>query len=225
MLLVFSEDDDYYHYLSHFSMDGEQPASGGVSIRGGYPHIAIPWRDHSDAAYALVHELTHDCLGHLSLPLWLNEGVAVKLQKAVAPPQLPLGQGEQTSLYAAAINWNPPVMWDELAERHFSFWSRENIQAFWAGTSFFEPGDASELSYSLAEVLVNLLTEKATRGDFQAFLDAARQDDAGQTAAWDILGLKLGELAGTFLGQGDWQPQRKELIEFWERAGWERRPG
>src|SRR5213594_12600 len=34
--------------------------------------------------------------------------------------------------------------------------SVSNIQTFWAGTSFFVPGDSNELSYSLAEVFLNV---------------------------------------------------------------------
>jgi hypothetical protein len=86
VILVFSDADDYYEYLAYHTPDGEQPASGGVCIHSGYTHIAVPWRDELDAANTIVHELTHNCLAHLPLPLWLNEGVAVTLQKSIAPP-------------------------------------------------------------------------------------------------------------------------------------------
>lgn len=66
---------------------------------------------------SIAHELTHDCLAHLALPLWLNEGVAVVVQKAIAPPPRPTGQSTQDALFGAAIGWSPPVLWDELAER------------------------------------------------------------------------------------------------------------
>jgi hypothetical protein len=36
-------------------------------------------------------------------------------------------------------------------DRHLSFWNAENIQRFWAGKSFYEPGEPNELSYSLAQ--------------------------------------------------------------------------
>jgi hypothetical protein len=223
VLLIFSDEDDYYQYLSYHSPDGEQAASGGVCIHSGCTHIALPWRDELDAANAIIHELTHDCLAHLPLPRWLNEGVAVTLQKAIAPPSRAIGQSEQSALYAATINWRAPTMWDELAERHFAFWTEENIQSFWAGTSFFQPGDSNELSYSLAEVLVKLLSERGDADAFHAFLVAARWDDAGQTAALDCLGSDLGEIAGTFLGEGIWRPQRKAIVACWESAGWLKR--
>lgn len=218
LLLVFSDEDDYYQYVSHHCRDGVQAASAGMCIHSGYTHIALPWRDMMDAANAVVHELTHDCLAHLPLPSWLNEGVAMTLQRLVPPPARPLGQGDQDTFFSAAIDWRPPMMWDELAERHFSFWTEENIQSFWAGTSFYESGDANELSYSLAEVFVKLLGERGNSAMLRGFLQAAHQDDAGQTAAVDILGTDLGEIAATFLG--NWRPQRKAMIQCWNEAGW-----
>jgi hypothetical protein len=220
VVLLFSDQDDYYQYLSHHSPDGEQASSGGVCIHSGYTHIAIPWRDELDAANAVVHELTHDCLAHLSLPLWLNEGVAVTLQKEVAPQAKALDQSDREALSSAMSNWRPSVMWDELAESHFAFWNEMNIQSFWAGTSFYQPGDSNSLSYSLAEVFLKLLSERGNAPTFRAFLRAPKWDDAGQTAALDILNVDLGEIAATFLGEGNWRPQRKSLIACWEATGW-----
>jgi hypothetical protein len=219
-VLIFSEQDDYYQYLSHFGSEGEQAASGGVCIHTGCTHIALPWHDELEAINTITHELTHDCLAHLPLPLWLNEGIAVTLQKAIAPATRPPWQSEQDSLLSASIDWRSPIMWDELAERHFTHWNETNIQSFWAGTSFFEPGDPNELSYSLAEVFVKLLSERGGPAELQAFLEAANSEDAGQTAAHDILNTDLGDIAGTFLGSGDWRPQRAAMVRCWEQAGW-----
>ena len=108
----------------------------------------------------------------------------------------------------------------ELADRHFGFWDTENIQTFWSGTSFYEPGDPNELSYSLAEVLMKLLSEKGDANAMRSFIGAARQDDAGQTAALDVLGTDLGKIAGTFLGSGNWRPERKAMIASRKAAGW-----
>ena len=112
------------------------------------------------------------------------------------------------------------MMWDELAEQHFAFWNEQNIQTFWAGTSFHIPGESNELSYSLAEVFMKLLSERTTLEHFRTFLEAARQDDAGQTAAIDILGVDLGDIAMTFLGEGNWRPQRTAMTSCWKAAGW-----
>jgi hypothetical protein len=222
IVLIFSDHDDYYQYLSFHTAEGEHPTSGGVCVRSGYTHIAIPWEDEFAAANAIIHELSHDSVSHLELPLWLDEGVAVTLQRAVAPPPRGFAQGDQDSVFAAAIDWRPPMMWDELAERHFAFWNEDNIQQFWAGTSFFQPGDSNELSYSLAEVFLKLITERITREAFRDFLTRARSEDAGQTAALDILKIDLGDIAGTFLGEGNWRPHLRGINAAWEKAGWNR---
>ena len=136
VVLIFTDQDDYYQYLSYHSADGEQATSGGVCIHSGYSHIAIPWHDETEAANAIIHELTHDCLSYLPLPQWLNEGIAMTIQKAIAPPPRAMGQSEQDALFAASIDWRAPIMWDELAEKHFAFWNENTIQSFWAATSF-----------------------------------------------------------------------------------------
>ncbi len=218
VVLVFSELDDYDQYLAFHLQEGAHPQSGGVCIHSGYTHLAIPWENGIDAANAIVHELSHECVAHLELPIWLNEGVAQTLQRALAPPPLPTGQGEQHAVFLAAINWRPPLMWDELAERHFAFWNEQNIHGFWAGTTFHEPGDPNELSYSLAEVLVKLLLEKGSR--VVPMLQQARREDAGQNAALQVFDADLGALAATFLGPGNWRPQRKLIAERWQAAGW-----
>jgi len=222
VIIVFADQDDYYQYIAHHSPDGEQAASGGMCIHSGYTHIAIPWRNQNDAANAVVHELTHDAVAHLPLPLWLNEAIAMTLQRRIAPPPQAIGQSDQDVLYSASINWNPPLMWDELAERHHDFWNEQNIQSFWAGTSFYEPGDANELSYNLAEVLLKLLSERGEAAGIREFIQQASQADAGQTAALELLGADLGEIAGTFLGEGNWRPQRKAMVACWESAGWKK---
>jgi len=75
-VLIFAEQDDYYQYLAYYLKEGIQPASGGVCIPWGFTHIAMPWRDETSAANTVAHELTHDCLAHLRLPRWLDEGAA-----------------------------------------------------------------------------------------------------------------------------------------------------
>ncbi len=211
VLLIFTELDDYDHYVAHHLAEGENPASGGMCLGSGYTHIALPWTDQTDAANAIIHELTHDCLAHLPLPHWLNEAVAVTLERAIGSPRRQIGESDQSAVYGASIGWRPPMMWDDLAERHFAFWNEENIQTFWAGTSFHIPGESNELSYSLAEVFMKLLSERTTLEHFRKFLETARQDDAGQTAAIAILDVDLGDIAATFLGEGNWRPQRSAM--------------
>lgn len=193
VILLFEEQDDYYQYVSYFHHDGTHPTSGGCLLARGYVHIAAPYESYG-LRQMLAHELTHNCVVHLRLPLWLNEGLAMLFQRAVAPSHQPL------------LDY-------ELKERHLTFWNPENIQEFWSGISFQKPGDSNELSYSLAEIVLNLLSEKP--GDWGAFLKQAEWGDAGQTAAMDCLGADLGDVMATFLGEGDWRPRRKAMVTLW----------
>ena len=196
-IIVFAEEDDSYHYASWFDSEGEHAKSVGVQIQRGYPHVALLYEGELHSTETIVHELTHQCLSHLPIPLWLDEGVAQHLQKTIVGAR---------------------VVLDDLTERHFGYWNQERIQRFWAGASFHETRDSVELSYNLAVILVHFLIQKD--GDFLTFLRSARADDAGQTAAWDCYECCLGEAVGTFLGPGDWRPQRKAIKACWRAAGW-----
>jgi hypothetical protein len=194
MVFLFTEDDDYYQYVAYFNRDGTHPTSSGCLIHKDYVHIAMPYLDGRNVRRTLTHELTHNCVVHLQLPLWLNEGLAVTFDRAAA-------------------NWQSPILDHELRDRHLVFWDSENVQSFWAGTSFGEPGESNALSYSLAEIVVHLLLEK--QQDFGGFVLHAKWGDGGQTAALDFLETDLGEAMGTFLGDGNWRPNRKAMVECW----------
>jgi hypothetical protein len=194
VILFFAEDDDYYQYVSYFYPEGVHPISGGCMVKADYVHIAIPHYLHMDLRRVLAHELTHNCLVHLRLPLWLNEGLAQWFDRSFSHSRNMRFEGD-------------------LLDRHFAFWNPVTIQKFWAGTSFKEPGESNHLSYSLAEILVNLLV--SNKEHFAAFVHHAEQVDGGQTAALDWLGMDLGSVAGTFLGEGTWRPVRKAMVDAW----------
>src|SRR5215472_13115636 len=88
------------------------------------------------------------------MKIWLNEGLAVAFDRTVA------GRSR-------------PIVDHDSRERHLAFWNPENMQKFWAGVSFREPGDSNELSYRLAEIVLNLLISKGK--DLAAFVKAARR--------------------------------------------------
>lgn len=192
VLLLFSDPDDYYAYVSYYHRAGVHILSDGMFIRRNYAHIALPYVDTRSAQHVLAHELTHNLLCHLPIPVWLNEGLAVTLEKLVTQHGLILDR--------------------ELAERHRNHWNETNIQAFWAGKTFNIPGDDSQLSYSLGEILVNLLSEKGS--DFIEFVKAADWRDGGQDAAVNFFNQGLEESLGGFLGPGNWRPQRKTIAEI-----------
>jgi hypothetical protein len=203
VIIMFSDQDDYFQYLSGFHDEGTRPASAGVHIHSGYPHIALRYHNEAEARSIIAHEMAHHCVAHLPLPLWLNEGIARTIERAIGG-------------YSGAI------LADDLLEHHRWFWNEERIQSFWAGTSFHEPGDAVELSYSLAEILVHLISKDVSK-DVEAFLGfvkTSQYGDGGQTAALDHVGSCLGKVAEMFLGPGDWRPRRKALTECWEAAKW-----
>jgi hypothetical protein len=194
VILLFAEDDDYYQYVSHFYPAGTHPQSGGCLLHKDYVHIAAPYEPWS-IRRTLAHELTHNLVVHLRLPLWLNEGLAKFFEHTVAPSR-------------------GPMLDSEIRDKHLAFWNEQNIQEFWAGVSWQKPGDSNELSYNLAEIFLNLLFEG--RADWGAFLKQAQWADAGQTAALECFGVDLGQVAATFLGPGDWRPRRKAMVALWE---------
>ncbi|HET7626613.1 MAG TPA: hypothetical protein VFM25_15260 [Verrucomicrobiae bacterium] len=214
VIMVFTEEDDYYQYISEFYPDGNHSKSAGIHVNVGYPHIALLYDSELRAGETIAHELTHHALNHLPIPLWLNEGVAVVLQKAIGGYSPPAYQGAASAYWGMVSGWTPPVVWPELAEKHHEFWNEDRIQHFWAGTSFHCPGESVELSYSLAEILIHLLNKN--RENFLAFIRFARREDAGQNAALDCLDTCLGDAAATFLGEGNWRPQRKAIKACWQ---------
>jgi hypothetical protein len=194
VILLFAEEDDYYQYISYFYHEGAYAKNGGCLIPKDYVHIAVPY-DSRNLQPALAHELTHNCVVHLRLPTWLNEGLAQTFEDLVAANPASLLEGD-------------------LHERHMGFWNEENIQEFWAGLSWRKAGDSNQLSYSLAKIVLHLLSERP--GDWGAFLKQADRADAGQTAALQCLDADLGQIMGTFLGPGDWRPRRKAMVTLWE---------
>ena len=139
VLLLFADQEDYYAYISFYHHDGLNPLTGGVFLGRGYAHVALPFVSARSAEHTIVHELVHNLLAHLRLPLWLNEGLAVVIERTTQRQPFLLDQ--------------------DLVDRHTQHWNERSIQTFWAGTSFELPGDSNELSYRLAEVLVTLLSE------------------------------------------------------------------
>jgi len=194
VILLFAEEDDYYQYISYFYHEGAHARNGGCLIHKDYVHIAAPYNP-GHLQETLAHELTHNCVVHLRLPTWLNEGLAQTFEH-LAP-----------SSHGHSLD-------PDLIERHLAFWNEKNIQEFWAGISWRKPGDSNELSYSLAEIALHLLAER--RGDWGAFVKQADWRDAGQTAALECLDADLGDVIATFLGAGDWRPWRKAMVTLWE---------
>jgi hypothetical protein len=200
-ILLFTDEDDYYQYVSYYYPEGLHPTSVGCMIPDWYLHLAVQTRGGMALSDVLSHELAHLALAHLPLPRWLDEGYATSVEQRL---------GSMPNRFLDR----------ELRARHLAFWDSQRLQEFWAGTSFAVPGESNELSYSLAEILVNFLAREPQA--FMDFVGHAQRDDGGQTAALDCLGAGLGDVVETFLGEGDWRPYRHRMVECWRNAGWHR---
>jgi hypothetical protein len=183
VVMDFATVEQYYDYISYFyPANSETAGSSGVFLGRGYQHIAIPpsnWMQDT-----LIHELTHNRLVHLPLPLWLEEGIAVTMERKIG------GRKGGT-------------LDRELQRKHHQYWSSETIPAFWNGRSFKNPdGEISHLSYSLAEILVDLMVQEFP--NFMEFVGRANGKDAGQAAAKEVFDVTLNDIASAFLGPGEW---------------------
>ena len=140
VLIVFSDQDAYYRYVSHaYPDDGEFAFSSGMFLHAGCPHFVTVHDDETHAVERVIaHEMTHASVAHLSIPLWLNEGLAVNMEDRL--------MGRLPKLFTPA----------ELRHKHLAFWSRDTIQEFWSGRSFGRPDDGNMLSYDLAQILARM---------------------------------------------------------------------
>lgn len=211
ILVVFEDDETYYRYVSHFyGEDGEFAASGGMFINDGCSHFVTMKHDLRVIEPVIVHEMTHACLGHLPLPAWLNEGLAVNTERRLSPPLSP-----------------EPLTPRQMHLKHQAFWTEETIQEFWSGKSWLRTDDGNMLSYDLARILVS---EFAAEWDsFKPFALQADLADAGQSAAAEHLGVDLGAAVCAVLEkepQPAWRPAPAAWLEAPERgafravAGW-----
>ena len=183
-LLLFAEVDDFVSYYADFTPDNspdEIAGAGGMFINVGMPHIAAPVN--FDAEAMLAHELTHACLSHLPLPLWLNEGFAVAME------QLLMRRPQQPTT-------------EDLAE-HRRTWDAETIQWFWSGRAF-RAIDTQRLAYQLAPLIARGLSRNYAK--LQRFANAAHANDAGEAGSRAVYGRGIAELVVPVLGPGPWAP-------------------
>jgi hypothetical protein len=191
VMLLFDSREDYYRYVANYYPDeGEFAFSGGMFINAGCPHFVGEKNDLSVLEPMIAHEMTHNSVAHLALPLWLDEGIAVNTEQRLS---------FQPANYQDAI--------DKL-DKHRKFWTPERVQEFWSGQSFLRTDEGNELSYDMARHIVELLgRDWAT---FTRFARSARREDGGLTAAREVLDLDLGQIAATAIGMGeqkDWRPR------------------
>lgn len=187
-VILFEDLDQYYQYISYYyPKDGEYQMSSGCFLSEGLGHFALPDSDISNLESVIAHELTHALVSHLEIPLWVNEGLAVNTEITVT-------------------GYSPYLLNSERHKKHTNYWNDKTIQEFWFGRSFSKPGEASELSYQLAQLLVRSLSE-----DFESFcrfVNFSKYQDAGEAAAIEFFGGSLGELIESIYGEGEWTPTK-----------------
>jgi len=189
VVLAFADTESYYDYISDFYPDeGEYAISGGVFLDQGYGHFAICLAYGDDHERTIAHELNHNLLRHLPLPLWLNEGVTQVIEDLV------VGRSYFSTDH-------------DIVRRHRAYWNTKTIDAFWSGDSFFSPDDGQELSYHLAQVLFrNLMADFPKK--MSPLLNAAHYENAGDTALRQLCSVSLGDRVKQFLRDGSWEPGR-----------------
>lgn len=182
ILIAFENEEDYYRYVSGFYPEkGEFAMSAGMHLNTGCGHFVTHGVKLEELEPTIVHEMAHSCLSHLPIPLWLNEGMAVTVERVFAP------YGEHPS-HAA-----------EIRRKHRSFWTPDLIQEFWSGRSYERTDDGRELSYDLGRVLVDALSKDWAM--YKCFVLNANWHDGGLAAATEYLGIDLGEFVRMFLDQ------------------------
>jgi len=180
ILIVVEDEDTYYRYVSrYYPEDGEFAGSSGMHISTGCSHFVTMKADLRAIEPVIAHEMTHGCLGHLPIPAWLNEGIAVNTEHRLCPPPRPL--------------FTP----GEMHEKHLQFWGKAEIQQFWSGRSFLRSDDGNMLSYDLARILVAQFSSEWEA--FRSFVLSAELADAGASAARVHLGLELGAAVAAIL--------------------------
>lgn len=200
LLIVFDGQQQYYDYVSFYYPErGEFAFSGGMYISRGAGHFVTVRDDLRAIEPTIAHEMTHACLSHLPLPLWLNEGIAVNTESRLVRPPHRLATPQQ------------------MRDKHLRFWGESELQEFWSGKSFGRPDEGQELSYDLARVMVEQLAMDWSA--FKRFVGAADFKDGGDAAAREYLGTTVGAIAAALLERepsAQWDP-RPEL--------WEVKPG
>ena len=190
LLIIFEDDNQYYEYVSYYYPEsGEFSFSSGMHITRGCSHFVTTRGGLQSLEPTIAHEMTHGCLAHLPIPLWLDEGIAVNTERRLT--------GVAPRLYTP----------EQMNMRHKRFWGKREIQEFWSGKSFRRTDDGNMLSYDLARILVEQFAKEW--GPFKAFTLAADYTDSGSAAALEHLRISLGAAATAVLEQAsspDWEP-------------------
>jgi hypothetical protein len=204
ILIVFEDDESYYRYAgAHHEEGSEMPRSSGMYLARDCGHFIVVRADLRQVEPVIVHEMTHASVGHLQLPTWVDEGLAVNTEERLSPPP---GPG--------------PLSPAQMNALHRAHWQPQNVQDFWSGRAWQLAGDANMLAYDLARILVAQFSQPWER--FCAFAQAADFGDGGAAAAREHLGIDLGVAVCAVLEQAPspaWAPAPSTWAERALRGG------
>jgi len=196
VVLLFADAESYVDYAT--KVGGYVP-SRGFCVRNGYAHIVIHPGPLAAVQQTLLHELAHAFLSHLTLPIWLEEGVAQLAEETMFPAW------DRSTLGVSAVNESR------------AYWQNNGLGNFWWGAGFSAKGEEQTHSYQLALMLFRFLVADHKRV-LPDFIRHAHHADAGDSAARDFLGEGVAKLAAQFLGPGRWDPIPPDAATFFERG-------
>jgi hypothetical protein len=184
VVIIFSQETDFYEYLDTYQQadEGDFGAVGGVYLNSGYGHFAMPSERLDLYRAVMSHELCHAFLASFELPAWLDEAITQEIVHKIA-------------------GGNPYLLDREIVREHREYWDDESLAAFWAGESFWFPDDGQRLSYHLARYLFNSLVPYSNPETMTRFIRSVSREDAGYSAALDVLGVDLEEVLSGLLDQ------------------------
>ncbi|HEY0981573.1 hypothetical protein [Schlesneria sp.] len=201
VIILFGDDDAYCRYVSPFDPLMESVRSGGVCIRQDYVHVVLRPQPLDNLQRTMLHEIAHACLSDHHLPEWLEEGITQLAEEAAVAPW-------------ARFSLKPK----EIADLR-KYWREHSLSQFWWGSGFHTPDEGQRHCYELAQAIFRQLVADHQE-KLPEFLAAASAEDAGASAAEEILGVDLSNLAAQFLGAGSWKPVPAHSDQFIARGAY-----
>ncbi|MBS0203889.1 MAG: tetratricopeptide repeat protein [Planctomycetes bacterium] len=199
VVLLFADNATYGRFVSPFDWEFEYIRSAGVFLKGTYPQIALRQQPIDSLQKTLLHEITHACLAHLTLPQWVEEGMTQLAEEAVGP------------------HWARFTLDATRANEIKSYWREHGLSDFWWGKGFRLYDEGQSHSYELAQILFRVIAADYRRR-LPDFVRHAHADDAGESAAREFLGRDLADFARQFLGPGDWGPVPPDAPSYCRRG-------
>src|SRR5262245_37775954 len=117
VMLLFADAEGYCRYVSPFDQERAYFRSGAMCFTEGYLHIALRPYPLETLQSTMLHEMTHACLAHLTLPLWLEEGITQLVEEA--------GTGQSRFFIDGKI-----------AVEMRRYWQEHGLGDFWWGGGF-----------------------------------------------------------------------------------------